>query len=280
MQAGLFVPKRFMKISECWVMVRGGGDLATGTIAMLHQCGFKVIVLECGQPTAIRRMAAFCEAVYLGHMEVEGLQAVRVASWEAAMDCIRAGQIPVVKDEKGIWIEKYKPDIVVDGIIAKRNLGTRMDMAPLVIGLGPGFYAGKDVHVVIETMRGHRLGRVITQGAALENTGIPGVIAGYSSQRVIHAPSAGTMINKAAIGDIVSQGQVIAMIDHVPVYATIDGVLRGLLRDGLYVTKGFKIADIDPRLSEKENCVTISDKARTIGGGVLQAILMYGNIDR
>lgn len=131
------------------------------------------------------------------------------------MDCIRAGQIPVVKDEKGIWIEKYKPDIVVDGIIAKRNLGTRMDMAPLVIGLGPGFYAGKDVHVVIETMRGHRLGRVITQGAALENTGIPGVIAGYSSQRVIHAPSAGTMINKAAIGDIVSQGQVIAMIDHV-----------------------------------------------------------------
>lgn len=280
MQAGLFVPKRFMKISECWVMVRGGGDLATGTIAMLHQCGFKVIVLECEQPTAIRRMAAFCEAVYLGHMEVEGLQAVRVASWEAAMDCIRAGQIPVVKDEKGIWIEKYKPDIVVDGIIAKRNLGTRMDMAPLVIGLGPGFYAGKDVHVVIETMRGHRLGRVITQGAALENTGIPGVIAGYSSQRVIHAPSAGTMINKAAIGDIVSQGQVIAMIDHVPVYATIDGVLRGLLRDGLYVTKGFKIADIDPRLSEKENCVTISDKARTIGGGVLQAILMYGNIDR
>lgn len=280
MQAGLFVPKRFMKISECWVMVRGGGDLATGTIAMLHQCGFKVIVLECGQPTAIRRMAAFCEAVYLGHMEVEGLQAVRVASWEAAMDCIRAGQIPVVKDEKGIWIEKYKPDIVVDGIIAKRNLGTRMDMAPLVIGLGPGFYAGKDVHVVIETMRGHRLGRVITQGAALENTGIPGVIAGYSSQRVIHAPSAGTMINKATIGDIVSQGQVIAMIDHVPVYATIDGVLRGLLRDGLYVTKGFKIADIDPRLSEKENCVTISDKARTIGGGVLQAILMYGNIDR
>lgn len=274
------MPKRFMKISECWVMVRGGGDLATGTIAMLHQCGFKVIVLECGQPTAIRRMAAFCEAVYLGHMEVEGLQAVRVASWEAAMDCIRAGQIPVVKDEKGIWIEKYKPDIVVDGIIAKRNLGTRMDMAPLVIGLGPGFYAGKDVHVVIETMRGHRLGRVITQGAALENTGIPGVIAGYSSQRVIHAPSAGTMINKAAIGDIVSQGQVIAMIDHVPVYATIDGVLRGLLRDGLYVTKGFKIADIDPRLSEKENCVTISDKARTIGGGVLQAILMYGNIDR
>ena len=280
MQAGLFVPKRFMKISECWVMVRGGGDLATGTIAMLHQCGFKVIVLECEQPTAIRRMAAFCEAVYLGHMEVEGLQAVRVASWEAAMDCIRAGQIPVVKDEKGIWIEKYKSDIVVDGIIAKRNLGTRMDMAPLVIGLGPGFYAGKDVHVVIETMRGHRLGRVITQGAALENTGIPGVIAGYSSQRVIHAPSAGTMINKAAIGDIVSQGQVIAMIDHVPVYATIDGVLRGLLRDGLYVTKGFKIADIDPRLSEKENCVTISDKARTIGGGVLQAILMYGNIDR
>lgn len=274
------MPKRFMKISECCVMVRGGGDLATGTIAMLHQCGFKVIVLECEQPTAIRRMAAFCEAVYLGHMEVEGLQAVRVTSWEAAMDCIRAGQIPVVKDEEGTWIEKYKPDIVVDGIIAKRNLGTRMDMAPLVIGLGPGFCAGKDVHVVIETMRGHRLGRLITQGAAMENTGVPGVIAGYSTQRVIHAPAQGRMINKAAIGDIVSQGQVIAMIDHVPVYATIDGVLRGLLRDGLYVTKGFKIADIDPRLSEKENCVTISDKARTIGGGVLQAILMYGNIDR
>lgn len=265
-----------MNIKDCLVIVRGGGDLATGTIHCLHQCGFKVLVLETGQPTTIRRQAAFSEAMYHGETVVEGVRARRVTDQAQIMQCFEAGIVPMVEDTRGQWIGTLKPDVVVDAIIAKKNMGTRADMAPLVIGLGPGFTAGADVHVVIETMRGHNLGRILTTGSALPNTGIPGVVAGYSKERVIHSPAAGTMHHVAVIGDVVNKGDVIAYVDRTPVFATLDGVLRGLLNDGLSVTEGFKIADIDPRLSEQQNCVTISDKARTIAGGVLQAILMYG----
>lgn len=268
-----------MKISECLVIVRGGGDLATGTIHCLFSCGFKVLVLETGQPTTIRRLAAFSEVMYQNDIEVEGIKACRIESQEDIEDCFASGILPVAKDPDGVWIKRLRPQVVVDGIIAKKNLGTKIGMAPLVIGLGPGFCAGEDVHVVIETMRGHRLGRILRQGRAVPNTGVPGVIAGVSKERVIHAPAAGVMHENSAIGDIVSKDDVIAYIDDTPVYATIDGVLRGLLHGGLEVTKGFKIADIDPRISEKGNCVTISDKARTIAGGVLQAILMFGKLD-
>lgn len=270
---------RVLKISECLVIVRGGGDLATGTIHCLFSCGFKVLVLETGQPTTIRRLAAFSEVMYQNDIEVEGIKARRIVSQKDIEDCFASGILPVAKDPEGVWIKRLRPQVVVDGIIAKKNLGTQINMAPLVIGLGPGFCAGEAVHVVIETMRGHRLGRILRQGSALPNTGVPGVIAGVSKERVIYAPAAGVMHENSAIGDIVSKGGVIAYIDDTPVYATIDGVLRGLLHEGLAVTKGFKIADIDPRISEKGNCVTISDKARTIAGGVLQAILMLGKLD-
>ena len=267
-----------MKIKDCLVIVRGGGDLATGTIYSLFSCGFKVLVLEISQPTTIRRLAAVSEVMYQNEVRVEDLKARRADSLEEIRACWDEGILPVAKDPGGRWIQTLKPQVVVDAIIAKRNLGTNRRMAPLVIGLGPGFCAGEDVHVVIETMRGHRLGRIIRQGSAEPNTGVPGVIAGYSRERVIHSPAEGIMKECAAIGQIVSKGDVIAYVGGVPVYATIDGVLRGLLHGGLNVPVGFKIADIDPRISEQSNCVTISDKARTIAGGVLQAVLMYGNV--
>ncbi len=245
-----------------------------------HRCGFKVLVLEKGQPTTIRRLAAFSEVMYQDTVCVEGVGAGRVKD-EAEMEKMWAqGMIPVAEDPGGLWIKTLNPGVVVDGIIAKKNLGTSKEMAPLVIGLGPGFEAGKDVHVVIETMRGHHLGRIITKGSAIPNTGVPGEIAGVSRERVIHSPAAGVMREAAAIGDIVHRGQIIAWVWDTPVYATIDGVLRGLLHGGLNIPKGFKIADIDPRISQQGNCVTISDKARTIAGGVLQAVLMYGGIDK
>ena len=268
-----------MKINDCRVIVRGGGDLATGTIHCLHQCGFKVLVLETGKPTTIRRQAAFSEAMYQKEAAVEGVLARRVSEREQIDACFAEGVIPMAEDEKGEWIQVLKPDVLVDAIIAKKNLGTHKAMAPLVIGLGPGFTAGEDVHVVIETMRGHHLGRIITKGGALANTGVPGNIGGYSSERVIHSPAAGVMKNISAIGQVVKKGELLAYVGNTPVYATLDGVLRGLLHGGLTVSQGFKIADIDPRLSELNNCVTISDKARTIAGGVLQAILMYGNVE-
>ena len=264
--------------SDCLVIVRGGGDIATGTIHCLASCGFKVLVLESGQPTTIRRLAAFSEAMYKNEVTVEGICARRVFKKEDILSAWRQKAVPVIEDTKGLWIKTMAPQVVVDAIIAKKNTGTDKTMAPLVIGLGPGFCAGRDVHVVIETMRGHHLGRILRDGYALPNTGIPGIIAGIGKERVIHAPAAGTMREAAAIGDLVHQGDVIAWIGDTPVKASIDGVLRGLLHEGLPVTKGFKIADIDPRASEQGNCVTISDKARTIAGGVLQAILMSGMI--
>lgn len=269
-----------MKISDCIVVVRGGGDIASGTIHTLFQCGFKVMVLEAGQPTTIRRQAAFSEAIYQGEAVVEGVLARHVDTQEEVIACWTAGVIPMVQDEEGDWIDVIRANVIVDAILAKQNLGTKISMADCVIGLGPGFNAGVDVHVVIETMRGHELGRMITCGSALKNTGVPGKIGGFDKERVIHSPAMGIMKNVARIGDLVKSGDLIARIDETPVYAAIDGVLRGLLREGLFVPPGFKIADIDPRIEEKNHCFTISDKARTIAGSVLQAIIMYGGIDR
>jgi len=263
------------KTKECIVIIRGGGDLATGTIHCLHQCGFKVLVLETEKPTAIRRLAAFSEAMYDSETAIEGVTGQKADNYDQIKRCWKRGEIPLIADERGEWIKVIRPDVVVDAIIAKKNIGTSLTMAPLVIGLGPGFTAGKDVHVVVETMRGHQLGRLIFEGSAMPNTGIPGVIGGFDKDRVLHAPSDGIIRNISTIGDIVKQGDVITYTGRDPVYATLDGILRGLIRDGIYAKKGLKIADIDPRLSEKENCITISDKARTISGSVLQAIMMH-----
>ncbi|MGH4125439.1 MAG: selenium-dependent molybdenum cofactor biosynthesis protein YqeB [Clostridium sp.] len=255
------------------VIVRGGGDLATGTIHKLHRSGFRVLVLEIPKPTSIRRSVSFSEAVYDGEIEIEGLTSVHVCSLNEIENAWSNNKIPVIIDTEGKYIKSIKPKIVVDAIIAKKNMGTTKDMADITIALGPGFIAGKDVDIVIETKRGHSLGRLIFKGQAIRNTGIPGVISGYSKERVIHSTCAGIMKNIVDIGAIVKKDEVIAYVGDVPIKATIPGLLRGILRDGSTVTKGFKIADIDPRLSEKMNCYTISDKARNIAGGVLGAVL-------
>lgn len=259
------------------IIVRGGGDLATGTIHRLWSAGLRVLVLEAEHPAAIRRQVSLCEAVYEGETTVEGLHAVRIASLEEAEAVWAANAVPVLVDPSGKSIAVAKPAVVVDAILAKRNLGTSRAMAPLTIALGPGFVAGQDVDVVIETKRGHKLGRILRKGAAIPNTGIPGVIGGYGAERVIHAPSAGVFRNLHVIGDFVDAGEAVAQIETpegeiVPVTTQIAGILRGLLRDGYSVTKGFKVADVDPRRTELENCFLISDKARCIAGSVLEQI--------
>lgn len=270
------------------IVVRGAGDLATGTIHRLKKAGFRLLVLEAEHPAAIRRQVALSEAVYAGSARVEDVEAVRMdvdlaekknrkELLEQEMERIwKKDGVPVLVDPAGLSIAALRPAVVVDAILAKKNLGTTKEMVPLVIALGPGFTAGEDVDVVIETKRGHNLGRVIRSGSAVPNTGIPGIIGGYGKERVMHAQAEGILRNAASIGDIVEARAVIAEIETengtVPVEASLSGLLRGLIRDGYPVTKGFKIADIDPRKEELQNCFTISDKARCIAGSVLEVI--------
>lgn len=259
------------------IIVRGGGDLATGTIYKLKKCGFPVLILEAAQPSAIRRNVAFCEAVYQGTQTVEDMTCYLAESLAQAQQFLNEGKLTVLVDPAGASIHKLQPLAVVDGILAKRNLGTSRNLAPITVALGPGFSAGEDVDAVIETKRGHNLGRVLWSGTAAPNTGIPGIIGGYGKERVIHCPAKGILRNVKKIADTVSKGEVIAFVETengiVPVEATLDGILRGLIRDGYPVKVGFKMADIDPRTDEYNNCFTISDKARCIAGGVLEAIL-------
>ena len=259
------------------IIVRGGGDLATGTIYKLKKSGFPVLILETANPSAIRRNVAFCEAVYQGRQTVEDMTCHLAESVEQAQQFLAEGKLTVLVDPAGESIRELKPLAVVDGILAKKNLGTSRDMAPITVALGPGFVAGQDVDAVIETKRGHNLGRVLWSGSAAPNTGIPGIIGGYGKERVIHSPAEGILRNVKKITDTVSKGDVIAVVETgtgtVPVEATLDGILRGLIRDGYPVQVGFKMADIDPRAEEYDNCFTISDKARCIAGGVLEAIL-------
>lgn len=259
------------------IIVRGGGDLATGTIYKLYQCGFSVLILEREWPSAIRRNVSFSEAIYQGVQTVEGVTCLLAKSVEQAKTYLKEGRLTILIDPEGDCIVDLKPFAVVDAILAKRNLGTCRAMAPITVGLGPGFTAGVDVDAVVETNRGHNLGKVYYSGTAAANTGIPGTIGGYGKERVIRSPEAGILRNVAKITETVTQGQTIAFVETengpVPVQATFTGLLRGLLRDGYPVTRGFKIADIDPRIEEYDNCFTISDKARCIAGGVLEAIL-------
>lgn len=259
------------------IIVRGGGDLATGTIYKLKKSGFPVLILEIENPSAIRRNVAFSEAVYQGAQTVEDMSCFLANSLEQAEEYLQEDKLTMLVDPSGEAIRKLEPVVVVDAILAKRNLGTSRDMAPITVALGPGFTAGEDADAVIETKRGHNLGRVIWNGSAAPNTGVPGLIGGYGKERVMHSPAKGVLRNVKKITDTVTKGDVIALIEteegNVPVEATLDGILRGLIRDGYPVTKGFKVADIDPRVEEYNNCFTISDKARCIAGGVLEAIL-------
>lgn len=300
--------------SNCVTIVRGGGDLASGTIHRLVRCGFPVIVLETPRPSAIRRQVAFCEAVYDGKTSIEGVSCLLASSLPQALKIAGDGQAALLVDPDCQVLQKLRPWALIDAILAKKNLGTSRAMADKTIALGPGFTAGEDVDLVIETKRGHNLGRIITEGSAAPNTGIPGMIAGYSRERVIHAPARGIIHPLVSIGDLVEKGQLLAWIipadassatrageaslsgmpqgrvprdevppdetpwdqmpaEGVPVYATLTGLLRGMIRDGYPVTKGFKIADIDPRQEEYKNCFTISDKARCIAGSVLEGLL-------
>lgn len=265
--------------NDALIIVRGGGDIATGTIHRLWSAGFRVLVLETARPAAIRWQVSLCEAVYEKHAFVEGAEAVRIDTLQEREAVWREGKIPLLVDPEGSCIPELKPAVVVDAILAKKNLGTRMDMADLTIGLGPGFTAGEDVHAVIETMRGHNLGRIIREGSALPNTGIPGNIGGFTKERVIYAGRAGVIRNIHKIGDVVEKGEIIALIeneeDKEEVPASISGIIRGLIRDGYPVTRGFKIADIDPRRGELANCFTISDKARCIAGSVLELVCAH-----
>lgn len=262
---------------EDLIIVRGGGDIATGTIMKLHQSGFSVLILEIPNPSAIRRNVAFCEAVYQGSQTVENVTCYLSKDSAEAAAFLAEGKLTMLIDPQGNCLKDFHPLALVDGILAKKNLGTSRNMAPITVALGPGFTAGEDVDAVIETQRGHNLGRVIYEGSAAPNTGIPGKIAGFDKERVIHSPAAGILRNVASITDTVKKGQPIAIIEtdteKIPVVASLDGLLRGLIRDGYPVTKGFKIADIDPRADEYNNCFTISDKARCIAGGALEAIL-------
>lgn len=259
------------------VIVRGGGDIATGTICRLHRCGYQILVLETEFPTAIRRTVSFCEAIYDETTSVEDVTAVRV---QTAHDCNSVWQqnkVAICVDTKAKSVETLKPLAVVDAILAKKNFGTSTSMAPITIGLGPGFSAGKDVHAVIETARGHSLGRVIYSGDPLPNSGIPGEIQGVSKDRVIYAKNAGTFQIIRDINNRVNAGDIVAKISGIPVHAPIAGLIRGMLRNSFLVHKGLKIADIDPRIDQPENCYTISDKARCISGGVLEALLSLSN---
>lgn len=255
------------------VVIKGAGDLATGIAYRLFRSGFGVVMTELPQPMVIRRTAAFAEAVFSGRAVVEDIVAIK-SEFAEVLAVIAEGQIPVVIDPQGLLIKEIKPFVVVDAILAKRNIGTNLQDAPIVIGVGPGFTAGEDVHAVVESKRGHYLGKVITTGPAAADTGIPGDIGGYTKERILRAPCPGRFTGVSKIGDQVMAGDVVAYVAGQPVIASITGTLRGLLHDQLMVKEGMKIGDIDPRCI-LEHCFSISDKARAIGGGVLEAILYY-----
>ncbi len=259
------------------IVVRGAGDLATAVIIRLHNSGFKVVALDIEKPTVIRRTVSFAQAMFDGQMTVENVTA-KLTSIEDLPAALTQDYIPVVIDPDGEVIREFKPTVVVDAIIAKKNLGTNKSLAPFTVALGPGFRAGReegcDVDCVIETTRGHRLARLIYEGCAAPNTGIPGNIGGYTTERVMHSPCAGVFEACHRIGDIVQQGEVIAHVGQAEVKAKIPGMIRGLLHDGLSVPEHFKIADIDPR-GEQADYLSCSDKARALSGSVLEAVMHY-----
>ena len=255
-------------------LIRGAGDLATGVALSLHHAGFQIVMTEIPEPTVIRRTVAFAQAVFQGSQTVEGVTA-RLSTAEGAEAVLREGRIAVVVDPQSEIRHAFAPDLLVDAILEKRNLGTTMEFAPIVIGLGPGFTAGVDVHAVIETMRGHELGKLIREGSALANTGMPGSIEGKTGERVLRAPVTGRVTLGKRIGDLVRQGETVMSVGGVPITAPFDGCLRGLIHEGIIAARGLKIGDIDPR-GESRYCSLVSDKARALGRAVLEAAVILG----
>ena len=259
------------------VIIRGAGDIATGVALRLYRSGFQVAMTDLEYPTAIRRTVCFSQAILFGKMTVEGVTARKANTAEEAEALLRSKTIAVIPDPAGEQIPLLHPDVVVDAILAKKNLGTSIQDAGVVIGVGPGFTAGVDCHAVVETMRGHYMGRTIYAGSAIPNTAVPGLIGGYAGERVLRAPADGIFHQLMEIGTMVRQGDVAATVDGQPMVCTLDGVLRGILPDRTPVRKGMKAGDIDPR-DVIEHCYTVSDKATAVGGGVLEAILKLSGI--
>ncbi|AEE90621.1 Selenium-dependent molybdenum hydroxylase system protein, YqeB family [Tepidanaerobacter acetatoxydans Re1] len=258
------------------VLIKGAGEMASAVAHRLYRSGFQIIMTEVEKPLMVRRHVSFGNCIFEGNWQVEGVESKQVRDLKEIRDALAGRKIPVLIDEKCEISRALSPNVIVDAILAKKNTGTTIKDAQVVIGLGPGFEAGKDVHAVIETMRGHDLGRVILKGAAQKNTGTPGPIQGITDDRVLRAPRAGVVKNILDIGSLVKKGDIIGSVADRPVFAKIDGVLRGLIYDGLTVIAGQKIGDIDPR-GQIDYCNTISDKGRTISGGVLEAILFLLN---
>ncbi|NMM61909.1 EF2563 family selenium-dependent molybdenum hydroxylase system protein [Clostridium sp. P21] len=258
------------------VVIRGGGDIASGIACRLFNAGFKVLILEVSKPSVIRRKVSFAQAVYDGAVFVEGICGRKVKNINEALMVIKKNVIPVIVDENLNSFKDNKLYILVDAILAKKNLGTTIDMANVVIGVGPGFIAGEDVDAVVETRRGHDLGRVILNGSAEVDTGIPGNICGYGIERVIKSPKVGEVKIIKDIGSIVESGETVALVDNVEVKAKISGVVRGMIQEKYYVSENMKMADVDPR-ANVDNCFSVSDKARAVGGGVLEGILYFMN---
>lgn len=264
------------RLNDLLILIRGAGEMATGVAHRLSSCHFKVCMTETSNPQAVRREVAFSEAIFDSEKEVEGITSKLVESPDHISEVWKDKKIPILIDPDAKVKDLLKPDVLINATLAKKNLGTKIMDAPLVIGLGPGFHAGNDVHLVIETNRGHNLGRIISNGEAEPNTGIPGSIAGYTEERVIRAPRNGRFIALKKIGEGVKANENVGIVENVVVQSRIAGVIRGLLRDGTEVWKGMKLGDVDPR-GNKAHCYTISDKARTISGGVIQAILEHFN---
>jgi len=261
------------RLSNIVIGIKGAGEMASAIAWRLYMANLKSIyMMEVREPLAVRRHVAFSEAVYCGTQTVEGVEAIKTDNIDGIKDIWKNEKIALVIDPEWQTQNKLRPDVMVDAILAKRNLGTKTTEADLVIGLGPGFVAGRDVHMVIETNRGHHLGRIMTSGEADPNTGIPGTIGGYASERVLRAPKDGVFRAQKEIGELVSAGELIGTVDRATVTAQLDGVLRGLIRPDTTVQKGLKLGDIDPR-GRVEYCATISDKARAIAGSVLEAVL-------
>jgi xanthine dehydrogenase accessory factor len=267
-------------LSNLTIVIRGAGEMATGTAVRLHRSGFsRIFMTEIPHPLAVRRIVSLSEAVYENTWTVEGVRATKVSSPQEATALWDEGVIPVLVDPANSAKTVLRPEVVVDAILAKRNLDTAITDAALVIGLGPGFHAGRDVHYVVETNRGHDLGRLISDGEASADTGVPGNIAGETARRVIRSSADGVFRSTVDIGSAVNQGQVIGRVNAALVHVELTGTLRGLIRSGTPVTRGLKIGDVDPR-GNSTYCMTISEKARAIGGGVLEAILMRFNTSR
>lgn len=272
------------------IIIRGAGDIASGIIVKLLKVGFHVIALEIPKPSMVRRTVSFAEAIFAGEKTIEGITAKVAGSLEEGLEAMSLKTLPILIDPKADCVDRIKKMYgnryvaFVDATISKRNIGTRIDMAPIVVGIGPGFEAGKDCHAVVESMRGHYLGRIIYDGSAIPNTGIPGEVGGQSLKRLLKAPQPGKVRNNTSIGSRVNIGDIVQYIEledgtDLPVLAQIEGIVRGLIIDGFDAKKGLKIGDIDPR-AETTHCFSISDKAFSIGGGVLQAILeLHGGVD-